>query len=134
MKISTISRPRMGFAASHEWIDINGTVGFIGVSAHRLLHIDNIVDIKWSSIKGVITKGMLIAEIYTADQVIPVHAPLDCKFLGRNPKLAGNLNLVIESPHDKGWVLFVSPLKFGSQNPLLSLESYEKLMRNNTVN
>ncbi|MBS0030717.1 hypothetical protein ACTJJ0_26780 [Chitinophaga sp. 22321] len=129
MKISTISRPRINFTNNHEWIDFNGSVGFVGVSAHRLKGIKNIVNIKWSNQKGVIDQGTLVAEIHTADQIIPVHAPLSCRYLGQNQKLSGNLNLVLESPQDNGWIFFVAPLKFYSQIPLLSPENYQKLIR-----
>ena len=129
MKISTISRPRINFTNNHEWIDFNGTVGFVGVSVHRLKGIKNIINIKCHHPKGIIDQGDLVAEIHTSDQIIPIHAPLSCKYLGQNQKLSGNLNLVLESPQDNGWIFFVAPLKFYNQSPLLSLESYQKLIR-----
>jgi glycine cleavage system H protein len=129
MKISTISRPRINFTDNHEWIDINGTVGFVGLSAHRLKGIKNIVNVKWYNPKGIIDKGSIIAEIHTADQIIPIHAPVSCKYLGRNQKLSGNLNLILESPQDNGWIFFVTPLKLGREVSLLSTETYQKLIR-----
>jgi glycine cleavage system H protein len=129
MSISIISRPRITFTNTHEWIDINGTVGFVGISAHRLKGIINIINIKWHNFKGTIEKGTLVAEIHTADQIIPILAPLTCKFLGQNQQLSANPNLVIESPQDKGWLFFVMPLKFQSQNALLTPEKYQKLIR-----
>jgi glycine cleavage system H protein len=129
MKISTISRPRINFTDNHEWIDVNGTVGFVGVSAHRLKGIENIVHVKWYDPKGIIDKGAIIAEIHTAEEIIPVYAPLCCKYLGRNQKLTGNLNLILESPQDNGWVFFVIPIKLSHQVPLLSPENYQKLIR-----
>ncbi|MDR6571092.1 glycine cleavage system H protein [Chitinophaga ginsengisegetis] len=134
MKISTISRPRINFTDNHEWIDLNGSVGFVGVSAHRLKGIKNIVNIIWHNPKGIIEKGAIIAEIHTADQIIPVHAPVGCKYLGRNQKLSGNLNLVLESPQDNGWIFFVTPLKFYNQESLLSPENYQKLIRSKVAN
>lgn len=134
MKISTNSRPRINFTVSHEWIDINGTVGFIGVSAHKLQGVKNITSIKWHAHKGTIEKGNLVVEIHTTDKVIPLHAPVNCKFLGINQKLAGNLNLIIESPQDNGWLFFVAPIKFGEQAVLLSPENYQKLIRTNVIN
>lgn len=129
MKISTISRPRINFTDNHEWIDINGTVGFVGLSAHRLKGIKNIVNVKWYNPKGIIDKGSIIAEVHTADQIIPIHAPVSCKYLGRNQKLSGNLNLILESPQDNGWIFFVTPLKLGREVSLLSTETYQKLIR-----
>lgn len=129
MQISIISRPRINFTNSHEWIDINGTVGFVGISAHRLKGIKNIINIKWYNFKGTVEKGALVAEIHTSDDIIPILAPLTCKFLGQNQQLSANPNLVIESPQDKGWLFFVMPLKFQNQEPLLTLEKYQKLIR-----
>lgn len=134
MKISTISRPRINFTNNHEWIDFNGTVGFVGISAHRLKGIENIVNITWHNPKGIIDKGTTIAEIHTTDQIIPIQAPLSCKYLGQNQKLSGNLNLILESPQDNGWIFFVTFLKFYNQTPLLSPESYQKLIRTTTTN
>lgn len=134
MKVSTISRPRINFTDNHEWIDLNGSVGFVGISAHRLKGIKNIVNIVWHNPKGIIAKGAVIAEIHTADEIIFIQAPLGCKYLGRNQKLSGNLNLVLESPQDNGWIFFVTPLKFHSQAPLLSPECYQKLIRAKVAN
>ncbi|MFY0255532.1 hypothetical protein ACDQ55_16425 [Chitinophaga sp. 30R24] len=129
MKVSIISRPRINFTQNHEWIDCNGSVGFVGISAYRLKGIKTITNIKWFNIKGIIEKRTLIAEIHAAEQIIPVYAPVNCKFLGQNQQLTGNLNLIIESPQDKGWIFFVTPMKFGSQEPLLSPEAYQRLIQ-----
>ncbi|NLR60384.1 glycine cleavage system protein H [Chitinophaga polysaccharea] len=129
MRRSTVSRPRINFTPNHEWIDINGSVGFVGISAFRLKNIENIVNVKWFSPKGIINRGTVVAEIHTSDEIIPIFAPISCKYLGQNQQLSGNLNLILESPQDKGWVFFVTPLKFHNQEPLLSPESYQKLIR-----
>lgn len=129
MKKSTVSRPRINFTPNHEWIDVNGSVGFVGVSAFRLKQINHIISVKWFNPKGIIDRGTLVAEIHTADEIIPIFAPIPCKYLGQNQQLSGNLNLILESPQDKGWVFFVTPLKFHNQAPLLSPENYQKLIR-----
>lgn len=134
MKISTVSRPRINFTSNHEWIDFNGTVGFVGISAHRLKGIKNIVNVKWHNPKGTVEKGAVIAEIHTTEQVIPVCAPLSCKYLGRNQKLSGDLNLILQSPQDNGWLFFVTPVKIYNQEPLLSPEHYQKLIRTKVAN
>jgi|SRR5690606_26976375 len=126
MKVTTISRPRIHFTSEHEWIDYNGTVAFVGVSAFKLKGIKKIDAIKWHQRKGTIEKGTLIAELHSEDYIIPIHTPVTCKFLGPNQKLNGNYNLILESPQDSGWVFFISPVKFAGQEPLLSPEAYQK--------
>ena len=129
MKILPVSRPRISFTPNHEWIDFNGSVGFVGISAYRLKGIDSITNVKWYNPKGIVDRGTVIAEIHTSDQIIPLLAPVSCKYLGQNQKLSGNLNLILESPQDKGWLFFVTPLKFYNQEPLLSPESYQRIIR-----
>ena len=129
MKVSTISRPGMQFTPEHEWMDVNGTVGFVGISAWKLKGIKEIDDIKWRHFRGQIKKGTLIAEIHAGKTVIPIHAPVNCNYLGQNQQLNGNLNLVLESPQDKGWLFFISPSKFFNNSPLLSAEEYKELVR-----
>jgi len=129
MKISVISRPRMQFTHDHEWIDFNGTVGFVGASIFKLKGIEKVDNIKWYNRKGTIEKGTLIAEIRSDDNVIPIHAPVKCKFLGQNQKLNDNLNLILESPQDNGWMFFITPSKFLNNDPLLSMEEYQQFIR-----
>jgi glycine cleavage system H protein len=130
MKISTTSRPRIHFTSDHEWVDFNGTVGFVGLSAFKLKGIKKIDGIKWHRQRGTVSKGILVAELLIAGYSIPVHAPVSCVILGPNPKLAGNLDLILESSQDNGWIFFITPLKFGSTpEPLLSPEEYQKLTR-----
>ncbi|NLR77998.1 hypothetical protein [Chitinophaga eiseniae] len=133
MKRSIVSRPRIHFTSNHEWIDVNGSVGFVGVSSFRLKGIENIINIKWFSPKGIIDRGTVVAEIHTPNEIIPILAPIPCKYLGQNQQLSGNLNLILESPQDKGWVFFVTPLKFHNQEPLLSPENYQKLIRSSVA-
>ncbi len=126
MKVSTISRPGMYFTHEHEWIDFNGTVGFVGISLFRLKEISEIDSIKWLAPKGTVVKGTLMAEIHANNTIIPIHAPVSCKFLGPNAKLKTNLNLILQSPQDQGWIFFVTPSKFQSRDNLLLPEAYQK--------
>lgn len=129
METSTISRPKMHFTHDHEWVDYNGTVGFVGVSPFKLKGIKKINGIKWHRHHGTVNKGILVAELLAGDYNIPIHAPVSCVILGPNPKLAAHLDLILESPQDNGWVFFITPLQFGYQEPLLSPEDYQKLTR-----
>ena len=127
--MSTISRPRIHFTEDHEWIDFNGTVGFIGLSAFKLAEIKKIDSIKWFNNKGVISKGTLIANLHCGDEIIPVNAPVKGKFLGPNIKLTNNLDLILESPQDRGWIFFITPSKFQDKDGLLQPEDYQKFIR-----
>jgi glycine cleavage system H protein len=128
MEISTVSRPGMHFTCEHEWIDYNNTVGFVGIAAFKLMGIKKINSIKWHRQHGTVSQGVLVAELYAEDYKIPIHAPVSCIILGPNPKLAGYLDLILESPESNGWVFTITPLKFSDQDPLLSMEEYQKLM------
>jgi len=130
MKILTTSRPRIQFTSDHEWVDFNGTVGFVGISAFKLKEIKKIDSIKWHRQHGTVSKGILVAELIAGDYRIPVHAPVSCVILGPNRKLADNLDLILESSQDNGWVFFITPLKFGNTpEPLLSPDEYQKLTK-----
>ncbi len=45
----------MQFTPEHEWMDVNGTVGFVGISAWKLKGIKEIDDIKWRHLRGQIS-------------------------------------------------------------------------------
>lgn len=127
MKIPTLARLKMHFTCAHEWINYNGTIGYVGISAFKLKGVEKIESIKWHRQRGTVAQGILVAEIYTENYTIPVHAPISCVILGPNPKFSGNPDLILESPEENGWVFFLTPLKFGNEDPLLSPVEYQKL-------
>ena len=130
MKIFTTSRPRIQFTNDHEWVDFNGSVGFVGISAFKVKGIKKIDRIIWHKQRGTVNKGILVAELLAADHLIPIHAPVSGEILGSNQKLGRDLDLILKSPQDNGWVFFITKLKFGNSLPgLLSLDEYQKLTR-----
>jgi len=116
-------------------VDFNGTVGFVGVSAFKLSGISKIDRIQWSRHKGTFERGALVASIITGEDEIPVHAPVTCKVLGPNAKLQDNLELVLRSPEDQGWLFFITPMKFQdkSMDELLPPDDYKKIIRKKNV-
>lgn len=127
MRTSIISRPKIHFTNDHEWVDCNGRAGFIGVSCYKLKGIRKIDYIKWHRQWGTVSRGVLVAEIHTEDRKIPVYAPVSCIILGSNPKLAGSLELVLESPQNDGWLFSITTLGLDDKELLLSAEEYQKL-------
>jgi glycine cleavage system H protein len=124
MKVKSISRSQIHFTNEHEWIDFNGTVAFVGLSAFRLLDIKNISKITWHHKKGSLEKGSVIANVYSDKEIIEVHAPVSCKFLGINQKLANNFKLIIQSPQDQGWLFFITPTKLKEKECLKAPLNY----------
>lgn len=131
MKKSPVTRPGIHFTKDHAWIDVNGTVGFVGVSHFKLSGLQKIDAIRWTRSNGTLMKGTLVASIHAGDEIIPIHAPLNCKFLGPNAKLKQNPNIILESPQDQGWLFFVQPLKFlnSDKAELLAPEEYQKMVK-----
>lgn len=127
MKIPTLSRPKMHFTSDHEWINYNGTIGYVGISTFKLKGVEKIESIKWHRQHGTVAQGVLVAEIYTENHNIAIHAPISCVILGPNPKFSSNLDLILESPEDNGWVFFLTSLNFGDEAALLSPVEYQKL-------
>ena len=105
----------------------------MGVSAFRLQGAGEVRSIRWVCRKGNIRQDELVAEIETDNGWIPVYAPVCCKFLGVNNQLAGNQALILESPQDRGWLFFASPLKSPGQLALLSPDEYRKFTQAQTA-
>ena len=124
MKIKSISRSQIHFTNEHEWVDFNSTVAFVGPSAFGLLHIKDISKITWHHKKGSLEKGSLIAMLYSNEEVISVHAPVSCRFLGVNQKLINNLKLVLQNPQDQGWLFFIAPTRIKEKEDLMIPPDY----------
>lgn len=127
MNRSRASRRNIYFTNTHDWIDFQGSVAYIGACAGKLQHVSEVQHLHVMENAGFTPKGEVVAEIRFNENTIPVHMPVDGKIISINEVLlAGNHRLLLEQPENNGWVALIVPSKPDERNGLMQAEQYKQ--------
>lgn len=91
------------FAPTHEWIDIQGKIGTIGITNYSSHHLG---DITFANIylNKKVKAGDEIGDIESVKTTNPVFSPMDGKIIEVNPLIQENPKIINQSAERKGWL------------------------------
>ena len=112
------------YTADHEWIKIDGKVGFIGVTDYAQGELGDVVFIDIDPDVEEIVKGESFGTIEAVKTVSDMYAPVDGKVLEVNSKLEDEPQLVNSDPYGEGWLIKVELSDLAQLDELLSAETY----------
>jgi glycine cleavage system H protein len=91
------------FTQDHEWIDVTGDVGTVGISDYAQGQLGDIVFVDVPEAGKTLTKGDDAAVVESVKAASDVYAPASGTVLEGNAALADTPNLVNEEPETNGW-------------------------------
>ena len=91
------------FAPTHEWIDIQGKIGTIGITNYASHHLGEIVFANIHLNKNV-KAGDEIGDIESVKTTNPVLSPMAGKIIEINPLIQENPKIINQSAERKGWL------------------------------
>ena len=108
------------FTPTHEWIDINGNIGTVGITNFAAHHLGDIVYVEIKENK-VVKAGESIGEIESAKETLEIYSPMNGKVIEVNRDISENPEIINQSAERRGWLC-----KMELTNP----EDTSKLMDN----
>ena len=113
------------YTHSHEWIDFQGAVAYIGVCNFKLSGVRKINKIVFSRKGGFKNQGEVIAFIYGKDCRIPVHMPVEGKIISINDgQFSDNQNGLHMRSENDIWLALVGPAKPYERKGLMQYVQY----------
>ncbi|KAK8878459.1 hypothetical protein M9Y10_005232 [Tritrichomonas musculus] len=91
------------FTPTHEWIDIQGKIGTIGITNFQSYHLGDITHAEIHLNKEV-KAGDEIGDIESVKTTNPVFSPMDGKIIEINPLILKNPKIINQSAERKGWL------------------------------
>jgi glycine cleavage system H protein len=117
----------MKFTQSHEWIDLKGSTGTVGVSHYAQKELGEIVNIQLPKIGQTVKAGGEIAVLESTKAAADVYSPVSGKITALNESLLSDPGLVNRSPESSGWLFRIELSHPNEVNKLLSREQYHAL-------
>ena len=91
------------FTEEHEWIEVDGETGTVGISDYAQSQLGDIVFVDVPDEGKELTKGDEAAVVESVKAASDVYAPVSGTVIEGNPALTGDPSLVNSDPEADGW-------------------------------
>ena len=115
------------YTKDHEWLRIEGDMGYIGITDFAQGELGDIVFIEIETIGETLKKEEVFGTIEAVKTVSDMFMPVSGEILEKNPELEESPVLVNKDPYGKGWMVKIRIIDPSELNDLLSHEKYSAL-------
>ena len=91
------------YTEDHEWVEVDGDVGTVGISEYAQSQLGDIVFVETPDEGKDVTKGDDVAVVESVKAASDVYSPVSGTVLEGNAALADTPELVNEDPEGDGW-------------------------------
>lgn len=91
------------FSTEHEWIDVEGDIGTVGITDFAVGQLGDVVFVELPEIGKETTKGGDAGVVESVKAASEVYSPVSGKVVAANEQLADDPALVNNAPFTDGW-------------------------------
>ena len=113
------------FTEDHEWIDMDGEVGTVGITDYAQTQLGDIVFVDVPEEGKELAKGDDAAVVESVKAASDIYAPVSGVVLEGNPDLADEPALVNSSPEEDGWFFKLTLTDAEELEELMDESAYE---------
>jgi glycine cleavage system H protein len=113
------------FTAEHEWIDVQGTVATVGITAYAAEKLGDVVFVDLPKTGSTVAAGRVVGEIESTKSVGELFAPVNGTVVESNDAVVATPELVNSDPFGEGWLIKV---EFDELPTFLSYDEYQALV------
>lgn len=119
--MSTSSRR---YTKSHEWIRVEGTLGYIGISDHAQKEVTDVVYVEMAKIGKTLKAGDEATTLESVKAAFSIYAPVSGTISKANTALEADPGLINRSPFDEGWIYALEIVNASELDALMSEDQY----------
>jgi glycine cleavage system H protein len=115
------------YTKQHEWIQVNGTTGSVGITDHAQEELGDIVFVELPKTGAEVTAGKTFGSVESVKAVSDLYSPASGTVTETNDSLATSPENVNKDPHGS-WMMKIALKNPGELDGLLSSADYEKFV------
>jgi glycine cleavage system H protein len=116
------------YTKDHEWVRIDGSTGWIGITDYAQGELGDVVFIELPAIGTKLEQGKSFGTIEAVKAVSDLYAPMSGEVLEVNKEAQDSPEVVNKEPYERGWMLKVKIENPTDLDHLLDALSYRKLV------
>ena len=116
------------YTKDHEWVRLDGTDAYIGITEFAQGELGDIVYIDITSLGKEVSKEDVFGTVEAVKTVSDLFMPVTGTILEVNKLLDSQPELVNTDPYGDGWMVKISLLNAGDLDGLLSAAAYQEIV------
>ncbi len=116
------------YTKDHEWIRIEGSEGFVGITEYAQGELGDIVFVELPKAGAQIQKGQSFGTVEAVKAVSDLYAPVSGTVKEVNKVINDSPDVINKDPYGEGWMLKITVDNAQELDSLLDAESYKKLI------
>jgi glycine cleavage system H protein len=113
------------YTKEHEWVRLESDVGTVGITDYAQDQLGDIVFVELPASGKQVKQMEKFGEIESVKAVSELYSPVTGEVVESNPSLAGQPELVNDSPYGEGWMLRIRLSDPTEIEKLLSAQDYD---------
>lgn len=113
------------FTKEHEWIDVQGDTGTMGITHHAQNELGDIVYVDLPKIGAVIEKGKTLGSVESVKAVSDIYSPVSGEVVEINEALSTAPEKLNLDPHGEAWLVKLKLTNPGEISDLMSAADYQ---------
>lgn len=101
--MSTIPE-QLRYAASHEWISVEGEIGTVGITDHAQQELSDVVYVDLPKVGTQVSAGATVAVIESVKAASDIYTPVSGEVVAVNADLVKKPELVNQDPYGVAWL------------------------------
>jgi glycine cleavage system H protein len=119
----------MYFTKEHEWVNVAGTIGTVGISDHAAHELGDITFVELPKIGATVKQFDVLGSIESVKAASDIFAPLSGKVIKVNDALDIAPEAVNESAEDAGWMAQIEIADAAELKNLMTQDQYDDYLK-----
>jgi glycine cleavage system H protein len=117
--------PTYRYTSDHEWIEVNGELGTIGLTDHAQCQLGDIVFVELPKLGEVLEAGKPLGVVESVKTASDIYSPVSGEVLEVNAALKDAPERINSDPHALGWLVKVRLKDPAELKDLMDAPAYE---------
>ena len=115
------------YAASHEWVRIEGGVAVIGITDFAQDQLSDVTYVELPEVDAQYSAGEEVAVVESVKAASDIYAPLTGVVIEVNESLEDQPELVNQDPYGSGWLFKMEPENLAEMEKMMTAEQYKEI-------
>ena len=113
------------YTETHEWVQLDGDIATMGITSYALAQLSDLVDLEITCEPGdSLNPGDTIAEVESVKAASDIYLPVAGEVTEVHEGLGDEIDLVMEDPYGRGWIIKFKPADPASLGALMNVSAY----------
>ena len=117
------------FTKDHEWIEINDTIGTVGITNNAQEQLGDVVFFELPEINKKIKGGDQVGVVESVKAASELYSPVTGEIVEINEELKNNPSLVNSDPENKAWFMKIKLENTNELDELMDIKQYEEMIK-----